>query len=174
MKRIFLIGYMGAGKTTVGSVLAKRLNLSFVDLDHYIENRYHQTVGQLFREKGEEAFRQIERKMLQEVADIEDVLISTGGGAPCFYDNMEFMNRIGTTVYLKVSVDELAARLEPCKNTRPVLQGRSGVELKNFILENLKKRTLYYDKASITFEAEQMDTETDIITLSQELEKILR
>lgn len=84
MKRIFLIGYMGAGKTTVGKVLSRQLELSFIDLDHYIEGRYHKTVGQLFAEKGEDAFRDIERRMLREVAAFEDVLVSTGGGAPCF------------------------------------------------------------------------------------------
>ena len=82
MKRIFLIGYMGAGKTTVGKVLSRQLELSFIDLDHYIEGRYHKTVGQLFAEKGEDAFRDIERRMLREVAAFEDVLVSTGGGAP--------------------------------------------------------------------------------------------
>ncbi len=91
MKRIFLIGYMGAGKTTVGKVLSRQLELSFIDLDHYIEGRYHKTVGQLFAEKGEDVFRDIERRMLREVAAFEDVLVSTGGGAPCFFDNMEFM-----------------------------------------------------------------------------------
>lgn len=79
----------------------KRMGLSFIDLDCYIEARYHRTVGQIFAEKGEEAFRDIERRMLHEVAMFEDVLISTGGGAPCFFDNMEFMNETGSTVYLR-------------------------------------------------------------------------
>ena len=85
MKRIFLIGYMGAGKTTVGKVLSRQLGLSFVDLDHYIEGRYHKTVGQLFAEKGEEAFREIERRMLREVAAFENVLISTGRRYSLFF-----------------------------------------------------------------------------------------
>ena len=99
---------------------------SFIDLDFYIEGRYHKAVSQIFAERGEEAFREIERNMLHEVAEFEDVLISTGGGAPCFFDNMEFMNASGTTVYLKVSVEELAKRLELCKHTRPVLKGVPG------------------------------------------------
>lgn len=173
MKRIFLIGYMGAGKTTVGKELAKRLELSFIDLDCYIEGRYHKTVGQLFAERGEEAFRDIERKMLREVSMFEDVLISTGGGAPCFFNNMEFMNEAGTTVYLKVSVDELAKRLELCKNTRPVLKGRSGDELKAFIAESLEKRESHYIKALVMFDAEVMLTERDIHNISIELEKLL-
>ena len=165
MKRIFLIGYMGAGKTTVGKDLAKRMGLSFIDLDCYIEARYHRTVGQIFAEKGEEAFRDIERRMLHEVAMFEDVLIST--------DNMEFMNETGATVYLKVSVEELAKRLEICKSTRPVLKGRSGDELVAFIAESLEKRTPHYMKASIVFDAEVMLTETDVHEISEALEKIV-
>ena len=122
MKRVFLIGYMGAGKTTVGKDLAKLAGLSFIDLDYYIEGRYHKAVSQIFAERGEEAFREIERNMLHEVAEFEDVLISTGGGAPCFFDRSGVLcHSSGTTVYLKVSVEELAKRLELCKHTRPVL-----------------------------------------------------
>ena len=114
MRRVFLIGYMGAGKTTVGRLLARRAGLTFIDLDHYIESRFHKAVPAIFAEKGEAAFRDMERRMLHEVAEFEDVLVSTGGGAPCFFDNMAFMNTHGTTVYLKVSVEELANRLEVC------------------------------------------------------------
>lgn len=173
MKRIFLIGYMGAGKTTVGKDLSKRLGLSFIDLDCYIEGRYLRTVSQLFAEKGEDAFREIERKMLREVAMFEDVLISTGGGAPCFFDNMKFMNESGTTIYLQVSVEELAKRLEICKHTRPILQGHSGDSLVAFIAENLEKRNPYYTQASIVFDAEKMLTETDVNEISTTLKKRL-
>lgn len=173
MKRIFLIGYMGAGKTTVGKELSRRLGLSFIDLDHSIEGRYHKTVGQLFAEKGEEAFRDIERRMLREVSTFENVLISTGGGAPCFDDNMEFMNGAGTTIYLKVSVEELAKRLEICKTTRPVLKGRSGAELRKFIEENLQARAPFYTKAAVVFDAEAMLTDKDVHTISEKLACIL-
>ena len=169
MKRVFLVGYMGAGKTTVGKELAKLAGLSFIDLDFYIEGRYHKAVSQIFAERGEEAFREIERNMLHEVAEFEDVLISTGGGAPCFFDNMEFMNEAGQTVYLKVSVEELAKRLELCKSTRPILKGRSGDELKAFIAESLEKREPFYSKAAIVFEAEEMMTDQDVHKISQEL-----
>lgn len=173
MKRIFLIGYMGAGKTTVGKELSKQLGLSFIDLDHYIEGRYHKTVGQLFAERGEEAFRDVERRMLREVAMFEDVLVSTGGGAPCFFDNMEFMNEAGITVYLKVSVEELANRLEVCKTTRPVLKNRSGEALKAFIAESLEKREPFYTKASIVFGAEEMMTEKDVRKITEKLAELL-
>ena len=173
MKRIFLIGYMGAGKTTVGKILANLLGLSFIDLDYYIEGRYHKTVSQLFAEKGEENFRTIERKMLHEVADFENVLVSTGGGTPCFFDNMEVMNEKGKTVYLKVSVEELTNRLEVCKATRPVLKGRSGEELTCFIAENLEKREPFYRQAAVVFDAENMMTEQDVQHISQSLAAIL-
>lgn len=173
MKRIFLIGYMGAGKTTVGKTLAKLTGLSFIDLDSHIEARYHQTVSRLFAEKGEEEFRRIEQRMLQEVAAFEDVVISTGGGAPCFFDNMAFMKTSGLTIYLKVSVDELAQRLEVCKHNRPILQGKSGEQLKAFIAENLEKRESFYNQADIVFHAEVMLTETDVHTISLQLKQLI-
>ncbi len=174
MKRIFLIGYMGAGKTTVGQDLAKRLGLSFIDLDHYLEARYHKTVSQIFSEKGEEEFRKLECKMLREVAMFEDVLISTGGGLPCFYDNISFMNKNGTTIYLKVSAGELAKRVALTKHTRPVLKGRSGKELENFISKNLQERDPYYKQASIIFDAEVMLTDNDVQEISKALGNILK
>lgn len=167
------MGYMGAGKTTLGKTLSKSLNLSFIDLDYYIERRYHKEIRQLFAEKGEDGFRDIERRMLHEVAEFEDVLISTGGGTPCFFDNMQFMNQAGVSVYLKVSVDELAKRLELCKQTRPVLKNRSGEELKTFISESLKTRLPFYEQAQIIFDAEKMDTEDDVYTISKQLESLL-
>ena len=169
MVRIFLTGYMGAGKTTLGKAFARKLNIPFIDLDWYIEERFHKTVGELFTERGEAGFREIERNMLHEVAEFENVVISTGGGAPCFFDNMEFMNGAGQTVYLKVSVEELAKRLELCKSTRPILKGRSGDELKAFIAESLEKREPFYSKASIVFDAEEMMTDQDVYKISQEL-----
>lgn len=173
MRRIFLVGYMGAGKTTVGKRLSRLAGLSFIDLDYYIEGRYHKSVSDLFAEKGEEAFREIERKMLHEIAEFEDVLISTGGGTPCFFDNMQFMNSHGKTIYLEVSVDELASRLEICKHTRPVLKNRSGDDLKSFIAESLEKRRGYYEMASVSFNVDKMLTESDVDDISVALMKII-
>lgn len=173
MNRIFLVGYMGAGKTTIGKVLSKLIGLTFIDLDYYIEGRFRKTVAQLFAERGEEGFRSIERNMLHEVAEFEDVLVSTGGGTPCFFDNMEFMNQQGTTVYLQVSVDELASRLELCKHTRPVLKNRTGDELKVFVAESLSGRLPFYQKASIVFDANELMTEADAYALSEQLKKLI-
>ena len=173
MKRIFLIGYMGAGKTTVGKVLSRQLELSFIDLDHYIEGRYHKTVGQLFAEKGEDAFRDIERRMLREVAAFEDVLVSTGGGAPCFFDNMEFMNRTGKTVFLNVHPDVLFRRLRVAKQQRPILQGKEDDELKAFIVQALEKRAPFYHQAQYIFNADELEDRWQIETSVQRLQQLL-
>ena len=98
MKRIFLIGYMGAGKTTLGKALALRMKLSYIDTDHYIENRYHKKVSEIFATEGEERFRDLEHRILLEVSEFENIVISTGGGLPCFNDNMVVMNNLGATI----------------------------------------------------------------------------
>ena len=101
MQRIIIIGYMGSGKTTVGRALAHNLGLSFYDLDWYIESRMHKTVKQLFDEKGEAGFRLIERNLLHELAEFENIVISCGGGTPCFFDNMAYLNAIQCTSKLR-------------------------------------------------------------------------
>ena len=148
MQRIILIGYMGAGKTTVGKALAAELGLPFYDLDWYIENRMHKKVKEIFDESGEEGFRKIERNMLHEVAEFENVVLSCGGGTPCFYDNMEYMNAQGMVVYLRCSPQVLFRHLKMGKGVRPLLLGKNDEELLAFITEQLEKREEYYMKAA--------------------------
>ena len=162
MTRIFLIGYMGVGKTTAGRELAKSLDLEFVDLDHFIQTRYSKTISQLFEQFGEDGFREIENRILKEVADFENVVISTGGGAPCFYDNMEIMNNAGTTVYLKASPELLSERLDLCKEKRPLIKDKNKEELLLFIKENLNRREYYYSRAKIIFEAKELVNREDV------------
>jgi shikimate kinase len=147
MRRIILIGYMGAGKTTIGKVLAKELGMQFYDLDWYIEGRMHKTIPQIFAERGEEGFRQIEHNMLHEVAEFEDVIISCGGGTPCFFDNIDYLNQQGDVVYLKVEPETLYKHLKMGKVERPLLKGKSEEELIAFIREQLEKREPFYTKA---------------------------
>lgn len=169
MKRIFLIGYMGAGKTTAGRELARVLNLEFVDLDHFIQARYQKTVNELFQEVGESEFRNIERKILQEVGDFENVVISTGGGTPCFFDNMEFMNDAGRTVYLKASPEALSARLNSCKEKRPLIKDKNEEELYTFVVESLCKREPFYSKAHTIFETEELVNREDVTRYVEQL-----
>ena len=153
MTRIFLIGYMGAGKTTLGKAFSRELGLTFIDLDWYIEERFHKTVQQLFSERGEQGFRELEQKMLHEVAEFEDVVISAGGGTPCFFDNMDYMNACGDTVFLQVEPEVLFHRLKVAKQQRPLLANKSDEELMNFICEALQKRHPFYSQAKFLFRA---------------------
>ena len=162
MKKIYLVGYMGAGKTTLGRLLATEMGVSFIDLDDYIEARYSTTVGMLFGEKGEAGFREIERDLLREVSRNNNAVISTGGGAPLFYDNMEYMNCEGLTVYLKVSPGELVARLKTEQEKRPLIRGKSEAELMAFVSETLEKREKTYALSHLTFCAEKLDSEKGI------------
>ena len=143
---------MGVGKTTIGRALAKSLNLKFYDLDWYIESRRHKTVKQLFDEKGEEGFREIERNMLHEVAEFEDVVVSCGGGTPCFFDNMDYMNRQGETLYLKATPEVLYQHLKMGRNVRPLLLNKTQEELMTFITEQLSQREPFYSKARHTID----------------------
>ena len=157
MTRILLIGFMAAGKTTLGKALARDLGLQFIDLDHYIENRYCCTVAQLFAERGEEEFRQIERKMLHEVAEFEDVIISTGGGTPCFFDNMDYMNGQGITVFLEASVDVIYTRLTIARTQRPLVANKTADELRQYITDMLERRAPYYTQAKHSFCADRLE-----------------
>ncbi|WP_286144981.1 shikimate kinase [Bacteroides caecimuris] len=173
MVRIFLTGYMGAGKTTLGKAFARRMDISFIDLDWYIEERFHKTVGELFTERGETGFRELERNMLHEVAEFENVVISTGGGTPCFFDNMDFMNQTGKTVFLDVHPDVLFRRLRVAKQQRPILQGKEDDELKVFIVQALEKRALFYHQAQYVFNADELEDRWQIETSVQRLQQLL-
>ncbi|MBQ7511989.1 MAG: shikimate kinase [Prevotella sp.] len=157
MRRIILVGYMGSGKTTVGKALSKETGLMFYDLDWYIESRMRKTVSQLFAEKGEEGFRKIEYNMLHEVAEFEDVIISCGGGTPCFFDNMDYLNQQGEVVYLKASPDTLYRHLLMAKVERPLLKGKSPEELIAYITEHLQERAPFYEKARHTLNVDVLD-----------------
>lgn len=157
MTRIILLGYMGAGKTTIGKELAKTLGLSFYDLDWYIQTRMRKTVKEIFDERGEEGFRKIEHNMLHEVAEFEDVVISCGGGTPCFYDNMDYMNQQAETVYLKADPDVLYLHLKMGKGVRPLLLNKTPEEVQAFIREQLAQREAFYSRAKHTLDVSLMD-----------------
>lgn len=164
---------MGAGKTTIGHALGKKLGLRFYDLDWYIESRMRKTVKQIFDEKGEDEFRRIERNMLHEVAEFEDVVVSCGGGTPCFFDNMDYMNKQGDTVYLKATPEVLYAHLQMGRTVRPLLLGKSPEEVHKFIIEQLQEREKFYSKARHTFDVNLMDNREKVHITVQELLKTL-
>ena len=173
MKRIVLIGYMGSGKTTVGRALAKDIGLPFYDLDWYIESRMRKKVSQIFSERGEEGFRQIERNMLHEVAEFEDVVVSCGGGTPCFFDNMDYLNQQAQVVWLRCEPEVLQEHLLMGKGDRPLLKGKSPDELIQFIREQLEWREPYYSKARYTLDVSLMDNYDKIKITIAKLKELL-
>lgn len=157
--RIYLIGYMGCGKSTLGRRLSKYLSLQFVDMDHYIEERNYKTIPQIFAEDGEAEFRKTERKALEELSEFTDIVIATGGGAPCFFDNMDLMNKTGKTIYLNIHPKILADRLLKSKTERPLIKGKSREELVAFIDETLNKRNEFYTQAKYQITQPDLDLE---------------
>lgn len=137
--------------------MADSLGLQFYDLDWYIETRMHRKISQIFAERGEEGFRIIERNMLHEVAEFENVVLSCGGGTPCFFDNMDYMNQQGDVVYLKARPEVLYKHLMMGKTERPLIKGKSKEELMDFIKEQLQKREPFYTKARFTLDVSLMD-----------------
>ena len=173
MNRVFLIGYMGAGKTTLGKAMALSMNVPFVDLDWYIEGRFHKTIREIFAEQGESGFRELERKMLHEVGEFEDIIVSTGGGTPCFFDNIDYMKRQGKTVFLDVDTEVLFQRLRIATSKRPILRGKSDEELHEFIEKALAQRLPFYEKASFRFNANNLDTRNEINESVKQLKRLL-
>ena len=164
---------MGAGKTTIGKALSKELGATFYDLDWYIESRMRKTVAQIFAERGEEGFRNMEYNMLHEVAEFENVIISCGGGTPCFFDNMDYLNQQGKTVYLKADPEVLYNHLLMGKVERPLIKGKSPEELIAYIREQLKKREEYYTKAKYTLDVSLMDNYEKIKISVEKLKELL-
>ncbi len=139
---------MGSGKTTVGRLLADELDYSFVDLDTYIENRFQKKIQDIFSQQGEEKFREIENHALAEVAHMENVVVSTGGGAPCFFDNIDLIKSSGISIYLRLSPEKLAERLNKTNSQRPLLQGKMSDGMIDFIQEMLFVREPFYNQAT--------------------------
>lgn len=173
MKCVILLGYMCAGKTTVGKRLAKALNRTFYDLDWYIEERYHKRVPEIFAEDGEAVFRDLERRMLHEVAEFENVVLACGGGTPCFFDNMSYMNRVTDTVYMKASVDTLMQHLSVSRGERPLLKDKTDDELRDFITRQLAERSPYYEQAKYVHNIDVLSSFDEVETVVQQLRERL-
>lgn len=162
MKPIFLIGFMGSGKSTLGAALGRATRLEYIDLDNYIECRFHANVRDLFARHGEAGFRDIERRMLLEVSAFEDVVVACGGGTPCFFDNMDLMNRSGLTVMLDASEECLTARLTVGRTRRPLIASLDDAELRAYIRQALAERMPFYRRAAVRFPSHLLEDEGQI------------
>lgn len=156
-KLVFLIGYMGCGKTTVGKKLSKKLNYDFIDTDDAITGMTGKSVTEIFEQDGENAFRQLEHSVLNSLSKRNYLVVSTGGGTPCFFDNMSLMNASGITVYLQMHPKSLAQRLTDSQIIRPLLQGVSKEELPDEIANHLAQRERFYNRAKIIMKGENLN-----------------
>ena len=162
MKKIFLIGYMGCGKSSLGRKLAKAGGMEFMDMDSIIEQREGASISDIFHYQGEEYFRDAERALIEELGTAEgDMVISTGGGAPVWQNNMELMNSLGATIYLRRTAQQIASRLSPHgRQKRPKLRGLNDEELVAFMTTNMAEREPFYSKAKYCVDcAERSDAE---------------
>ena len=159
MQSIYLVGFMGSGKTTIGIDLAKRMDFAWYDLDDLLVERHKMEISKIFSIYGEAYFRKEERLVLHQTYNWENTVISTGGGTPCFFDNMEWINRHGYSVFLDPSISILVARLEKGKHKRPLIKDKTEAEMEAFIEGKLTQRRGFYEKAQLhiqgKFESEE-------------------
>ncbi len=170
---IFLIGYMAAGKTTLGRAFARSIGYQFIDLDFYIEQRYRRRIPEIFAECGEAEFRARESAMLREVGEFCNVVVSCGGGTPCTPGNMEFMNSAGITVWLDAGIDCICRRLLEARTRRPLIEGKSAEELPAFISSHLAERTPWYSQARLRLCADRLESRQQIDSTIAELKGLL-
>jgi shikimate kinase len=167
---IFLIGFMGSGKSTIGKLLSQKFQMKFADLDTIIEQNQGKLVGEIFKDFGESKFRELEHDMLLEITNSDNQVVSVGGGTPCFFRNMELMNQKGLTIYLKMSAEAILNRLDrlppSAKALRPLLANKSKPELTEFIVSTLGKREEFYNRAKIIVFNEISDTHVALERIS--------
>jgi len=153
--RIFLLGFMGTGKSFAGRKMGNKLNIPFIDLDQWIEDAAGMGIPEIFEKKGENAFRQMEQNALHEMIEFENVIVALGGGAPCFFDNMDWINANGISIYLEASPSFLVQRLKKKPERRPLLANLSENELLAFIQKKILERQAYYERAHFSLSKDE-------------------
>ena len=155
--KIFLIGFMGSGKTYWGLQLSKKLNIPFFDLDEQVINTEGRSINEIFENYGEEYFRLKEKGMLHIITEGNaSFVMACGGGSPCYFNNIEYMDQSGTTVWLNTPINTLYKRLLQEKNERPLLKGLSDEQLKGFIIKKFADRKIYYEQANVIVDDENI------------------
>lgn len=157
--RLFIIGFKSSGKTTFGQKLARRLNMEFIDVDTYLEEKYKRTVPDIFTREGEEAFRLKEWKVLKEIVKRDNLIIATGGGAACHCENMDLMEKNGDTIYIKVNNETLVARLKESTANRPIVKGKTTAELRSYVAGLKEKCEHHYLRAKYILEDDNISVD---------------
>jgi len=169
---IYLTGYMGSGKTTAGLKLAVKMGYAFADLDVMIENKFKITISQFFSKYGEPAFRKVEREMLIETFSYSNTVIATGGGTPCFVDNMDIINKNGISVYIKIPEKALFQRLLNSKKKRPLLFGKTDEEILDYINHQMIVREPFYLKSCLSAEGIDIDINGLVVSINNYLHPV--
>ncbi|HXD79243.1 MAG TPA: shikimate kinase [Puia sp.] len=166
--KIFLIGFMGSGKTHWGRLLSDKLGLAFFDLDSVIADQEKRSVADIFADKGEEYFRYQEKQTLERIVEEKDgFILSCGGGTPCFFSNIEFMKKCGKVIWLNTSTEVLQKRLLKERKTRPLIRGVGDGDLSRYILRKLSERRMYYQQADVMVNEESVTLDELIRLLLQ-------
>jgi shikimate kinase len=153
--KIFLIGFMGSGKTHWGHLLSEKLGIRFFDLDEQVSEHSGKSIPEIFAESGEEQFRLLEKEVLHIITESHDCFVmACGGGSPCYFNNIDYMNQAGTTVWINVPLDTLFERLVLEKEKRPLIKDLSDEQLKGFIAKKFSDRRIYYEQATVTVDEE--------------------
>ncbi len=163
---IFLIGFMGSGKTTIGKKLAKKMKYAFLDLDQEIEKQENLTISQIFDTHGEDYFRALENKILVDLTQLSNTVVSCGGGTPCHFNNIDLINNAGVSIYIQLSPEALYSRLKSAKTQRPLLKNRDESELLVYIKSKLDERQSYYLKSNIVIPGLDVNIENVINYIS--------
>jgi len=164
-KTIYLIGFMGVGKSSIGKKLANKLQVPFLDTDDLLEKNFGMSIADYFANNGEEAFRIAEKELLEQY-DFQNAVVATGGGLPCFHQNMETMNANGTTIFLNRPSKELQQRLVNAKKQRPLIKDLNDSELLNFIEQKLNERLPFYEKAQIILDRNSQAVDDILIKIA--------
>ena len=158
--KIFLLGFMGSGKTYWARLLSQKLNIPFFDLDEQIVNSEGKSINEIFDTKGEEYFRQVEKQTLHIISESRDSMVmACGGGTPCYFNNIEYMNRVGTTVWLDVPFAVLFQRLIKERQARPLLKNLTDDQVRAYIIKKFSDRKIYYEQARIIIDEQPVQLE---------------
>jgi shikimate kinase len=166
---IYLVGYMASGKSNFGRMLAEKLDYGFLDLDELFEERFRISVSDFFEKYDEKVFRNIERSLLLETVDHENVVVSTGGGTPCFFDNMEVIKLAGTSIYLRWEIPALVSRLRMLKRKRPLLKEIPAAGLERKVTAHLAQREYYYNQADLIVPCKDFNAENLLLFVRHHL-----
>ena len=166
--QIVLIGFMGSGKTSLGKKLASKLKYKFIDLDHAIEKTANKTIPQLFEQNGENYFRELEQSELINQLQSDNIVLACGGGTPCFFDNIEIINKSAISIYLKATPLALQSRLQKNKNSRPLIKDLDNTQLLNFIETKLTEREVFYLKSKLQISALNVNVPELVLEIKKE------